>query len=206
MLKTVKVYTAEELVAYYDNFFGEILQSNDRILYVGYEDRDLLLPILASKKIDILAIDREQRKDIIYENVHYRMMDFKDADKCLKDHFDFVIFSFMLHENESKLHSKFVELAKFIADNIIVIEPLARRDLSGKKLEKVVERYFAKYGQIKHYYNEFYWRKTVHFNAETDLCIMLQRTEHFEKTQKCKENEVSVNLSIQDIIVLVCRN
>lgn len=206
MLKSVEIYTMQELSLYYTEFFEKILCPKDNVLYVGYEKDDILLPIVARNSSNVVAIDREPKIMTPYLNVQYRIMDFGDFEFRESEKFNFIIFSFVLHENVPEFHGQFVRLAKRFSDNIVIIEPLSRSDTDGIEFEKQIKSSFADQNRYKCYYNNAYWKKIADFNDDTDLCLMLNRSKNFDvmPIHTCHDKKLFV--SVQDIMVLLIKN
>ncbi len=205
MNEWIELHSFSELVLYYKSLFGNILSPKDSVLYVGYEDEDILLPIIAECGSRILAIDREERRKSAFQNVQTRKMDFKDADKLLNDYFDLAILSFVLHENDVILHQEFIKKARKMAKAIIIIEPLARNNYEGKEYEEMMELTYKKRGSYKRFFGEEYWKQISGFNVLSDDCVFLDRS-IFKKRKISKKNGLSIEVSFQNIIILICKN
>jgi len=197
----------EDLTLFYIQFFEETLHTGDCILYVGYEENDFLLPIIAQNKVNILAIDRKDRPNKIYDNVRYMQIDFADIRMAIGDvHFEWIIFSFILHENSPIMHKKFVDIAKSISNYIIIIEPIPRQDVVGMEYEQKLLDFYKKRNQFKCYYNIEYWQKIMNYDSDTDKCIILKRgKDSCEKLSLIIQGKKKL-ISFQDIaIYILCK-
>ena len=196
----------EDLIQFYIQLFTDALHAGDHVLYVGYEEDDLLLPIIAQNKVDILAVDRENRSNRAYDNVRYIQTDFKNIEKTIGDtHFEWVIFSFMLHENPPVIHQKFIDIAQSISDNIVIIEPLPRQDVDGVEFEKELSEFYAKRNQVKRYHSAEYWQKTLAYNPDTDKYIVLKRKDNDHEKTPLMIHGKKILLSLQDIVIFICK-
>lgn len=198
----VEIKNPYEMISYYRRFFGRIISGDSTVLYVGYEDDDILIPLLADLNVKIVAIDREERFGRKFQNVHYKRIDFLNLDTD-KECYDCIIFSFVLHENDVGLHREFIELAKKMSSKIIIIEPLARTSIEGKWFEKKIETEQKKYGIIKKYYSDRYWKTVSGFEVLKDDCIIL-KSNYSTSFYDSRDGEQNKEVSVQDIIILVC--
>lgn len=203
MLKRIPLSTPEELEIFYKNFFGELLYPEAKVLYVGYEDEDLLLPIIAEISEHIVALDREPRSNDPYSCVQYLTMDFQDIRNMNELHFDYTVFSFILHENDFVLHKSFLNIAQSISESIIVIEPLSRNDDNGIMFEKYISSYFMRKGQIKRYYDESYWKEVTQFDLRNDRCYILERSNIFSDRYFNDDYGVMRPINLQDILIII---
>ena len=203
MLKRITLSTPEELEIFYKNFFGEFLYPEAKVLYVGYEDEDLLLPIIAGISEHIVALDREPRSNGPYSCVQYLTMDFQDIRNMDELHFDYTVFSLILHENDFVLHKSFLNIAQSISESIIVIEPLSRNDDNGIMFEKYISSYFTRKGQIKRYYDESYWKEVTQFDLRNDQCYILERCNIFCDRYFNDDYGVMRPINLQDILIII---
>ena len=203
MLKRVMLSTSEEIKKFYKSFFGGFLYPEDKILYVGYEDEDLLLPIIAGISEHVVALDREPRSKDLYSGVQYLTMEFQDIQNMDELHFDYTIFSFILHENDFALHKTFLNIAKSISENFIVIEPLSRNDFNGIMFETYISSYFKKKGKIKRYYNESYWKEVTQFDRCNDQCYILERCNMLSNKYFNDDYGVMRPIYLQDIFIMI---
>lgn len=186
------------LKKFYTELFEKIIEDEKRILYVGYEEDDIILPILAKFNVFVVAIDRLIRSGKPYVNVTYRMMEFLDID--IAERYDMVLFSFALHENSSGIQKEMINLAKILSNKIVIIEPMPRIDVVGKAYEEKVRKISINKNYQKHYYNIEHWKQLINFDKEEDKDFFFERS---NVQIKLKFNGKDVNICMQDILVLI---
>ena len=184
-------------------FFYNILSGAQEVLYVGFEEDDIILSLLDKLAIHITAIDREERKILGYKNVKALKMDYLDYIKEDDKKFDFAILSFVLHENDFDKQRKMIKKSVGQANFVVVIEPIKRNDINGIQFEKEIKDYLGKVNIIKVYQTAEYWQRLISEESEKTCKSIIIKRNKFE--YESLGNGVFAmgmeKISLQDIII-----
>lgn len=203
MEKVIYIRTIDGIIEFYGIFFYNILSGAQEVLYVGFEEDDIILSLLDKLAIHITAIDREERKILGYKNVKALKMDYLDYIKEDDKKFDFAILSFVLHENDFDKQRKMIKKSVGQANFVVVIEPIKRNDINGIQFEKEIKDYLGKVNIIKVYQTAEYWQRLISEESEKTCKSIIIKRNKFE--YESLGNGVFAmgmeKISLQDIII-----
>ncbi|MDO4594990.1 MAG: hypothetical protein Q4B52_06370 [Tissierellia bacterium] len=151
---------------YYCNDIVNMINSEDKILYVGYSEDDILLTKLIEKKFNLSVLDKNRILDIRIIEEKRICCDIYSYLNKGQLNFNVIIICFVLHENKIKDQLYILnQLKKLHNKKIIIIEPLKLKDDFSIKLQKKFIKRRKNYNSIK------FWINIFSKNAEIKLLV-----------------------------------